>query len=331
MTDDQRGDAALLPDWETIRRDFIESGLPGRIILRANPAIEIFVEAQGRRLGASFAMPQVGALPPNPFREISVLETRADGVRHLEIATATPALYGTFYLLLEDTVRSVLETGAAAGDAFEASLSRWRALLQTSSLLADERQLGLLGELWMLERLIAAFGWTVLNAWVGPAAQSHDFRLGDVEFEVKTTSGPRRVHTINGLDQLTPTAGCSLYLVSLRFVDAGSGGETLAQTVDRILTSGDAVPGTRAAILSKLADLGYHLADSAHYSRRRRIADAARLILIEDGCPRLTPAAMAALPSGFAANLIQDVRYRVDVEALGYSDGTEPFLAVLPA
>lgn len=137
--------------------------------------------------------------------------------------------------------------------------------------------------------------------------------------------------TITGLDQLTPTAGCSLYLVSLRFVDAGSGGETLAQTVDRILTSGDAVPGTRAAILSKLADLGYHLADSAHYSRRRRIADAARLILIEDGCPRLTPAAMAALPSGFAANLIQDVRYRVDVEALGYSDGTEPFLAVLPA
>lgn len=331
MTDGRTGDAALLPDWETIRRDFIESGLPGRVVLRSAPAIEIFVETQGRRFGASFAMPQGGVVPSNPLREISVAETRADGVRYLEIASTTPSLYATFYLLLEDTVRSVLETGVAAGTAFEASLMRWRALLQTSTLLTDERQLGLVGELWMLERLISAFGWTVLDAWVGPAAQSHDFRLGDVEFEVKTTSGARRVHMINGLDQLTPTAGCALYLVSLRFVDAGSGGETLAETIDRILTAAEAVPGARPAILSKLTDLGYHSADALHYSRRRRVADAARLVAVEDGCPRLTSAAMATLPSGFAANLIGDVRYKVDLEGLGCLDGTEPFLAVLPA
>jgi hypothetical protein len=92
-----------------------------------------------------------------------------------------------------DVARAVL--------ALESSLALWRALLQTSALLSEEKQVGLAGELWLLERLLRGLGPRALDAWVGPGGQSHDFRLGDFEFEVKATSGTRRVHMINGLNQ----------------------------------------------------------------------------------------------------------------------------------
>ena len=210
----------------------------------------------------------------------------------------------------------------------EASLAHWRALLQTSALLSDERQLGLAGELWLLERLLRDLGPAGLDAWVGPGSQCHDFRLGTTEFEVKATFGSRRVHTINGLHQLTPTVDARLYLLSLRFSDGGAGGETLGETIERIATF--IAPGDRQRFEDKLAAVGFRAANSEHYSRRRRLADRVRLIPIEDGVPRLTAEALGALPTRFASSGISDVAYRIDVEGMGLEEGTPEFAAVVP-
>lgn len=321
--------AGLLPDWTTIRRDYVEPGVPGRVVVRRHPAVELFVDAGGQRLGALMALPQGSSVPPSPFTDIDIEEVRVDGVRCLSLSTDAGGLFGTFYLLLVDVARAIIERGEPPTAALEASLAGWRALLHTASLMSDERQLGLFGELWLLERLLGSLGTAGLDAWVGPDRQAHDFRLGIEEFEVKATTGGRRVHMINGLQQLTPSQGARLHLLSLRVADAGAGGETLGETVARIIQMLEPVDRTR--FLAKLAAVGFRTEDSAHYSRRRRLADPPRLIEIAEGVPRLTGDALAALPSQFAAAHIRDVTYRIDVDALGVQDGSAEFTTVLPA
>lgn len=320
--------ASLLPGWDVVRRDYIESGLPGRVVVGTDPKVELFVDQGARRFGAILALPPRSTVPPSPFVDLDIAEVRTAGVRCVEITTQSASLFGTFYLFAVDIARAVIERGIPPIAALEASLSQWRALLQTSSLLSEEKQLGLAGELWLLERLTATHGPAALDAWVGPGRQTHDFRLGPVEFEVKATTGGRRVHTINGLHQLTATPGSMLYLLSARYADGGAGGETLRDTVERI----EALVGAakRQAFADKLAAAGYRSADAAHYGRRRRLADRVRLIRVEDGVPRLTAEAMAILPASFAAGAISDVSYRIDIDALGFEDGTPEFVAVLP-
>ncbi|AZV18970.1 PD-(D/E)XK motif protein [Mesorhizobium sp. M7A.F.Ce.TU.012.03.2.1] len=329
MTSELEPASLLLPGWDVVRRDFIEPGLPGRVVVRDNPKLELFVDPGGMRFGATLALPSDSLVLPSPFTDITMVEVRIDGTRCVEISTDATSLFGTFYLLMVDVVRAVLERSIPPIAALDTSLSHWRALLQTSALLSDERQLGLVGELWLLERLLRSLGSIGLQAWVGPSSQSHDFRLGDAEFEVKATSGARRVHMINGLHQLAPTADARLYLLSLRFVDAGAGGETLGETVERISTL--ITPGDLHGFQEKLSAVGFRAADAVHYSRRRRMADRARLIPIEDGVPRLTAGAFVELPVRFAPTRISDVTYRIDVEGMGLVEGTTAFTAVIPS
>ncbi|WP_292173036.1 PD-(D/E)XK motif protein [Mesorhizobium sp.] len=295
--------------------------------MRDHPKLELFVDPGGLRFGATLALPAGSIVLPSPLTDIEIIETRADGTRCVEISTHAAGLF--FYLLVVDVARAVLERSVPPIAALEASLAHWRALLQTSTLLSDEKQLGLVGELWLLERLLRSFGSPGLESWVGPNNQSHDFRIGDIEFEVKATLGTRRVHIINGLQQLAPTAGARLYLLSLRFVDAGAGGETLGEMVERIAAT--IAPGDLPNFEDKLAAIGFRAADAVHYSRRRRIADRARLVPIEDGVPRLTAEALTELPARFAPTGISDITYRIDIEGLGLEEGTTEFAAVVPS
>lgn len=328
MTTDSDSTSLLLPGWDIMRRDYIEPGLPGRVVVCDAPKVELFVDSGGARFGAVFELPAGSTVRASPFTDIEIAEIRLEGQRCVEISTKAVPLFGTFYLFAVDMAGAVIEHSMPPAAALDASLGHWHALLQTSTLLSDEKQLGLAGELWLLERLIRRLGSAGLDAWVGPGSQSHDFRLGSTEFEVKATTGARRVHMINGLHQLTSTIDASLYLVSLRFADAGSGGETLGETVERITSV--VAPDDRQRLEEKLTAAGFRGTDAIHYSRRRRLADRPRLISVTEGVPRLTADALAALPASYASNAISDVSYRIDVEGLGFEEGTPEFSAVVP-
>ena len=330
MTDPTARPETLIPAWETLRSDYVDTGIPGVCVVRAEPKIDIFVDGGGTRLGAILAFPESGPLPISPLTEIAVTETRVGGVRCLRVSTDAALLFGTFYLVLNDIIRTVVEDGYSATAALEASLARFDALLRTASLLSDERQIGLFGELWLLERLLPHLGEQALDAWVGPARQTHDFRIDRVELEVKTTSGSRRVHTINGFGQLAPSADCRLFLVSLRVVAAGSGGTTLPEAVVGLAAALAPFPGAGTRFGRMLEAIGYRDTEAGHYRRRWRFADDARLIAVDDGCPRLTRSALDDLPAGFAAGLIRNANYEIDVEGLGVADGMPDFTAVLP-
>src|SRR5205823_6408923 len=114
------------------------------------------------------------------------------------------------------------------------------------TVLGIERQIGLIGELLFLERLVSKFGTSTLSSWIGPWGEPHDFRLQSREFEVKTTVSPQRVHIINGAEQLVASSGCSLSLVSVLLGPPGAGsGFSLTDIVARLQVRFSTASGLR--------------------------------------------------------------------------------------
>lgn len=322
-------DPAALPAWEDLRRDYLDPGLPHRLMVRTTPGIMLFTDEAATRLGARFELDAGAPLaPPSTLEQISVTDVTADGRRWLEVSTTSQRLYESFYRLIGQVCGSVL-ADALPHAALARSVELWDKLVAQTAVLSEERQAGLFGELLVLERFLAAGVNDPVTAWVGPDRQAHDFRLGRCEFEVKTTSGGRRTHTINGAGQLSPSPDCSLHLVSIQLADGGNSGRTLPDLVEALrarISSRDS-----EAFEAKLEASAYAERHRAHYARRRRLRAPLALILIGDGVPRLTSAALSALPAGFASERIGALTYDIDVTGLGCIDGSPEFLAIIPA
>jgi hypothetical protein len=326
-------DTNIIPTWESFNSDFITQALPVYCVVRPNPLVRLFVSANATDIGCTFAVSGIDSAPPSLLKEIAVRDVVIDGKRMIQISTSTAALFRPFYALLECVCESVMRENTAPQVALSHALRDWQTLLRSSLLLTEEKQSGLYGELWMLNRLMDALGpETSLEAWIGPSGQAHDFRVADSEFEVKTTTSEQRKHFINGLNQLRPSPEKRLYLVSLHLAQAGAiGGETLPELAVR--TRGRFYGDSRAR--DKFDDLlesglGFHVADYPHYPRRWQLRSAPRLIPVIDGCPRLVPDALAMLPASYAIDRVVNATYQIDVEGLGFPDGSELFETILP-
>lgn len=219
-------------------------------------------------------------------------------------------------------------TGITPHEALEQAIGLWDSLVEEVTILSEERQAGLFGELLLLERLLTNGTPNAVMSWVGPDRQPHDFRIGAREFEVKTTSGAKRVHTINGLGQLQPSVDCTLYLISIQLADAGSGGRSLPELAEEVKT---ALPIVDLKHYDRrLAASGYIEKHAPHYTRRRRLRSEMAMIQVGEGVPRLTALGLSALPSGFVPERISAVTYDADMSGLGFLDGTEAFLSIIP-
>lgn len=322
-------DDGLLPLWDEVRRDYVEPGLPHRLVVRASPGLHVFTDFSASRLGARFEL--AADAPPAPasrLQQITVNDVSADGRRWLEVSATDPRLYESLYHLIAQIAGAVLE-GKSPYVALDQSIEAWDSLVEQISLLSEERQAGLFGELLVLRRLLLNRTPDAVKSWVGPDRQAHDFRIGRIEFEVKTTGGSKRVHTINGIGQLQPSVDCALYLISIQAADAGSGGQSLTDLVNelrRLLPIDDIKEFDR-----RLGAYGYVERHAAHYTRRRRLRSDMAMIGVADGTPRLTADALASLPLRFAAERIGKIAYEIDVTDLGHADGTPEFLSIIPA
>ncbi len=317
-----------LPPWEDIERDYIRPGLPHMLVVRISPSIHVFTDAAAARMGLRFEVPATEPpAEPSLLEQISTADVMLQGHRHLEMSTTAPLLFESFYRLAGQVIPTVL-AGEPPARALQEAVTHWEALIQQAAVLPEERQAGLFGELLFFERLTAAGVTDTVRTWVGPDRQAHDFRWGELEFEVKTTSGAARVHTINGMSQLQASLGCRLFLISMQLTDAGTGGGSLRELVDTV--RGRLGTQDRQEFDRRLERAGYLDRHAPHYGRRRRLRGEPVLIEVGDGVPRLTPDAVAALPLAFAPSRIRNVVYDIDVSGLGHPDGTPEFLTILP-
>jgi hypothetical protein len=316
--------------WERFR-DLIDAGPPAVERVMGSPIVEIFTDAGGTRIGVRTPSPDLPEFAPLVSMELR--RRYLEIGECLEVSTANRSLFRDFYSFACSLADRIQIEKLGASDAVEQSLEAWAAVVEQEAVLSPERQLGLLGELWLLERLAESQGWErAVESWKGSEAEEHDFSWGDVDVEVKTTTSEKRIHVIGSLTQLEASPSRRLYLLSLQLTAAGSlEGTDLASTVRSIQARlSSTAPTSLAAFEAALAAVGYREEHEALYRRRLHLRTEPLLVPVDEHCPRLTRSMVDALGAPWTDRIQHDVRYRVDVSGLGAPDGTSEFAAVIP-
>lgn len=178
-----------------------------------------------------------------------------DGTGYVDLVCKNDALGLVFERLCADVVtRAQDEPDMHPNKALIRALDDWQALFErTPAALSREEQIGLFGELLVLERLAQTDPVKALGAWSGPGKSLRDFSSEKAFMEVKcTTSQDAKRVSISSLDQLDPAAGEPLFLV-LVSLTVDTTGDSTDVLIERLVDAG--VP--RHALERKVAQYGY--------------------------------------------------------------------------
>ena len=192
-------------------------------------------------------------------------------------------------------------------DTFIDRVTEWQAFMaRRHRPLSPEAQVGLMGELWMLNRLLdSSLAEDALRCWQGPMRAAQDFHIRGGAIEVKSTAGGGGfLARINSIEQLD-TDRTPLYLGALRFEERDDG-HSLVDVVARLrnrLTE----TGHRRAFDSLLLILGYLDEHTQHYGRVLALKEAGAFLASHE-MPRLR---RAGLPAA-----IRSAAYVLDLDAL---------------
>jgi hypothetical protein len=318
------------PGWDEMRT-FLESGAPSLHVLDGTPRVSIFVDPEAPRIGLRVPLGAAEYAQEAPLAEIDAHVGLVDGEQTLTISTGNASLFPIFFPFALSLADRLQLEHADVGAAVKASLDQWRALLRQAAMLSEDEQTGLMGELWMLERLALRAPAVAIDAWTGPDREAHDFRIGDREFEVKTTRGERRVHVISNMTQLVPSLERSLYILSLQFAASGAvGGSSLAERLEDLRGIFDR--HGLATDFDRLLQSGFGLDPSNWHFYRQRLLLRSRPVLIPvtDDLPSIRQGDVSAIPRP-GMERVSDVRYRLDLTGLGFEEGSQEFNSLIPA
>ena len=238
--------------------------------------------------------------------------TQLPRLRDIEVSLSPPDDSGTQFLafkLLDSNQRDIFQTlcqdiisaatqvesEAAAVSAALSRTWRWHHLLRggRGTLLSPEEQKGLIGELFILERLLlprmdAA---SAVTAWRGPLGAPKDFEIARVAIEAKTRRGGATPSvSITSESQLDESGVDSLFLHVVELDEApmeGNQGLTLHDVAERIrghLHSVD--PGSTGILETRLSAAGYRMEDD--YSGHLWLEGATRIYRVSGEFPRIT-------------------------------------------
>lgn len=197
-------------------------------------------------------------------------------------------------------------------EAINAVIGKWKSFWgkPPGDVLSEEEQMGLVGELALLERIIVKKGTGFVKCWFGPAGK-HDFQSCALNLEVKTTSRGRHSHIINGIDQLTPPLNKKLFVVSKLAAQDESGMSLTAvvAAIERLLKKS---PADYHAFASMLSNSGYRREHERDYLNFRFLFSEEKWFEVDRSFPKMSSAELKHALS----SRISEVRYRLDLEGL---------------
>lgn len=216
-----------------------------------------------------------------------------------------------FLLMVIDVIRSI-ESAAASSradllDEFLLRVREWQDFMSRKHrLLSPDAQVGLLGELYVLETLLdSRLGSRSVECWQGPLKAAQDFHIGTGSVEVKsTTSESGFTARINSIEQLDSDRSPS-FLCAIRFREAADGSslsETVVRLRERLATSGSA-----RMFDALLLVMGYMDEHALSYSRRF-VPSEVRAFPLDGNLPRLS---RSILPAA-----IRSANYTLDLDAV---------------
>jgi hypothetical protein len=317
--------------WDNFKSTVLVRGQQRVHRVANSPSIEVFGDGVLNRIGV-WLETSAPIKVPDDLTRLAFITARTltrDGREFLEIATSTPLLQRQFYHFAVAVSERMLLAKLPASDAVSLELQCFADLLQESPSLGIERQVGLLGELLFLERLVQKVGMDALDSWVGPQGEPHDFRIGSREFEIKTTLSARRIHTIHGAEQLVPSADCRLYLISIQLGPPGaSEGFALATKARALRDHFAAVPNRLTQFTSALESCGFREEEGAKYSRQFVLRNRLAMVCVDNGFPAITSATIRTA-LGPLAPRVGALNYDVNIAGLEHEEGTTSFDTVL--
>jgi hypothetical protein len=272
------------------------------------PAAELLIDGSVPRITLRVDSEAGASGDLNALKNVRVADAYHDGVHRLSVAVSGEELMIDGHAMLCAVADRAQVEGLSPSDAVRETLEQWRSVLAARTRMSIEAEVGLIGELLLLEALGTELGDGALTAWRGALSEEHDFGLADVDVEVKTTSGERRRHWISSLTQLRRTPGRPLVLASLQITRGGQAGTTLAELVGRVRSAFADVDQLNAKLAQ--ADWDDEAGDLFvdQWTLRTRPATFAVAGLF----PAITPAEIAAMPIDSAA--VAEVRYRIDLD-----------------
>lgn len=218
-------------------------------------------------------------------------------------------VHGAYGLLT--TVADQLQLhGEPLAAAVAAAVTKHRNLFADKTALSTEKEIGLFGELLVLEYLIAKFGAEqAIESWQGPLSEEHDFAFSDLHLEIKTTSGELRRHMMHGYSQLVPLRNVPLNVISIQLTRSNhDGGSTLSQMVSRVRATAG---GHRPAVNDRLRNLGWNDGDAELYTTCWTKRDHLHAYAVDDKFPAFTMERLVQVIPHFKA--VSDLTYRVDL------------------
>ncbi len=248
--------------------EYLEAGAPAIVLIDGAPPLDLVIEPAEERIAIRGPWPETGEVPDlAAYRHLDTRVGTGISGDWVEFAVSgRPVLREAYPLLLAVADRVQLH-----GDGMAAAIGRvlasYHELLSSLGRLSEHQELGLYGELLVLDHLIGSVGERMaVRSWRGPTLEEHDFGLGDCDIEVKTTLSEDRSHRISSLTQLEPSPDRELWLVSVQLTSGGVGGTTLPEQVQRT-TDRLSNPGVLDLFASRLADLGWNPAHDYLYTR----------------------------------------------------------------
>jgi hypothetical protein len=321
-----------VPVWPEVRR-LLDLRDPQVVLIEGAVSLELRID--GDRGSLALRCPIRNPVDPATIgapEELRLIQIPAEGGGEwLEVAVSDAELFPYFVSFAETVVDAIHLHGTEVVTAIRTSMRLFRRLLRDVRLIPQERLVGLLGELWVLNRLLDARGREALESWTGPRGEAHDFRIGEAEFEVKTTTRQHRVHRIHGLDQLEPSVGAQLYLVSIQLAAGGSATAAFTLADQLAITRERLSPYGQSDAFGRIIASRYGLLreDEQRYGDRFRLRSPTRLIVVDESLPRLSATDLAESGKPEMQRVVE-VEYLLDVDGLGVAEGTSDFERILP-
>lgn len=302
------------------------SGVPVVIPLPGEPELRLRIDSPSTRLTLRAPVASGVTLPRNELAHVRLDLVVHDGHRFVEISTTDERLIVDGYAMLSAIADRIQVDHVEPLKALAETLATWRSILARRARMTPEAEIGLFGELIVVEALLDT-GDISVSAWRGGLREEHDFGMSDVDFEVKTTSGERRQHWIHGLRQLVPTGTMPLWLVSLQITRGGAGqGRTLPELIQVVLS---AAPDEAARLHAKrvLEAAGWTDDQADLFPDSWRARTTALALPVDGTFPSITPAHLVKASVDVGA--IRQVSYEIDVTERTTASEPPPSLATI--
>jgi hypothetical protein len=211
-----------------------------------------------------------------------------------------------FASLIQSIVRKYLTGTGETNSKVSSALDEWSELfLKNKNGLDAQKLSGLIGELLTLRDMVKECGHECLEAWQGFEGERHDFRKGGSALEVKVTTTPGSIVSINGSTQLEAPNDGSLTLRFIRLENTPNGLIHLPGLLNELAGLGLSKTTLEENIL-KLGAKPAELQDTTRAFSQHESA----YYEIREGFPRITPLSFHGntLPKG-----VSGLKYKIDL------------------